>query len=147
MLSLVVGGGIPKGTLESEIDENIQSAIKKSTDAFVSFDLRTALLTGFELAENMNKYIDTKKPWELKEETQFDNLRHILYQVGESLRVAGIILHPFFPAKMDELLNRIGAKDQRIALGNGQLQDVILRTIDFRVVEKGGPLYMRIAVK
>jgi methionyl-tRNA synthetase len=147
VLSLVVDGNVPKWTLETEIAQNIQDAIKKSADAFEIFELRTALLTGFELAENMNKYIDTKKPWELKDPSQFDDLRHILYQVGESLRVAWLLLSPFFPAKMEELLNRIGASSQKEKLKDGIFSEAIGEMISFSVLEKGEPLYMRIVIK
>ncbi len=45
------------------------------------YNLRDALQVVFSLGDMMNKYIDTKKPWELKEETQKSELVEILLQI------------------------------------------------------------------
>lgn len=133
--------------LDEQIEEQIATAITLSESAFAQYDLRTALLAGFELAEHMNKYIDTVKPWELKNPSDLPELARILYQVGEALRVIAHILFPFFPQKMGELLGRIGLDSQVQMLQNGKMDESLISKTAFFVSEKGVPLYMRIATK
>jgi hypothetical protein len=48
---------------------------------------------------------------------------------------------------MEELLNRIGASSQNEKLKDGMFSEAIGEMISFSVLEKGEPLYMRIAIK
>jgi methionyl-tRNA synthetase len=58
-------------------------------------------------------------------ETQAE-LSAILSHVGYGLRMAGILLYPFFTAKMTELLTRIGRLEDVRSLENGELSKLLL---------------------
>lgn len=66
----------------------------------------------FAFADEVNKYIDETKPWTLKDEDidTKKKLNDILFTIGRALETMGIILSPFFPEKMDEMLSRIGGE-------------------------------------
>lgn len=147
VLSLSIGGNIT-GELEAGIANEKTAFIKRYESAFARYDLREALLAVFEFGDFVNKYIDTTKPWELKDPSQAEQLRHIMYQVGESLRAMGLALLPFFTEKMQELLTRMGCHEDFVRASGGELNEM-MRNIrnGFLISEKGEPLYMRISTK
>lgn len=64
-------------------------------------------------------------PWDLGEPEQQEQLDRVIYLCTESLRICGILLQPFMPAKMKQLLDMLGvAEDARMYsnadLGNDQ---------------------------
>lgn len=72
----------------------------------------------FNLLRRSNKYIDETTPWVLaKEESSFDRLQQVIYNLLESIRVAAILLKPFMPDTSDRI------KEQ---LNNNRLDDIYL---------------------
>jgi methionyl-tRNA synthetase len=72
------------------------------------YDIKDALDSIFAFLDTINKYVDEKAPWILiKDEKNNETVRHILYTVAESLRIASLLLYPFFPEKMTELFNKL----------------------------------------
>jgi len=43
------------------------------------YDLKTSLELIFEFGDTLNKYLDTTKPWELKDDSELEKLTNILY--------------------------------------------------------------------
>ena len=83
-------------------------------------------------------------PWKIPTEKQEDkeNLQNILFILVSNLRKVALMLIPFFPLKMHELLQRIDVPyDQSLSL----YENMDIDPIHFYVAEKGSPLYMRIA--
>lgn len=60
------------------------------------------------LLNEANKYLEETAPWKLAK-TDLPQTGHILYTTLEVLRIAGGLLSPVMPSKMDELLARIGS--------------------------------------
>jgi methionyl-tRNA synthetase len=66
-------------------------------------------------------YIDTMAPWALKK-TDPARMNTVLYVLAETLRTLGILIQPFMPGKMSELLDQLAVPaDKRdfAALGDG----------------------------
>lgn len=61
----------------------------------------------FEFLTKVNKYIDTLAPWKAVKENK-DAAAECLYTSLEALRIAGILLGPVMPTKMENLLSQIG---------------------------------------
>ena len=101
---------------------------------FEKYDLKMILQSVFAFADEVNKYIDETKPWTLKDEDTDTKkkLNDILFTIGRALETMGIILSPFFPEKMDEMLGRIGG------------ESILAWSNVFEFHEKGNPLYQRI---
>ena len=89
------------------------------------YDLRAALYSVYDLLEVLNKHIDDTKPWTLKTPDTQAELSVILSRIGCGLRMAGILLYPFFTGKMTELLTRIGCVDDIASLDKGELIQLI----------------------
>lgn len=54
-------------------------------------------------------------PWNLREPEQQEQLDCVIYSCAESLRICGILLQPYMPAKMKQLLDMLGvAEDARM---------------------------------
>lgn len=72
-----------------------------------------------------NAYMQSSAPWNLSEPEQQEQLDRVIYLCAESLRICGILLQPYMPAKMKQLLDMLGvAEDARMYsnanLGNDQ---------------------------
>ena len=86
--------------------EALGSNIKKKMDGLRIAD---AIDEIFDCLRASNKYIDETTPWILaKDESRQDELRTVLYNLIESIRVCAVYLQPFIPdtaAKIFELIN------------------------------------------
>jgi methionyl-tRNA synthetase len=73
-----------------------------------------------------------------------EKLKNILFILLSNLRSIACFLLPFFPQKMDELMDRIGVPyDTSKTLRENMSREVS----EFTITEKGVPLYMRIATE
>lgn len=140
VLSLKQGGKID-GLTDSEVEAKKTAFVETFQKAMEAYDLRAALESAFEFGDVLNKFVDTKKPWD-KEAT---GVVDTLHTVGEGLRAMAICLMPFFPEKMSELLDRMGLASQRERLLAGKYSEVVAEKTAFSVAEKGEPLFLRIA--
>lgn len=73
----------------------------------LNFAPNTAVGNVVELLNQANKYLEEKAPWKTAK-TDLTSAGEVLYSALEVLRISGILLHPVMPAKMTELLRRIG---------------------------------------
>ena len=53
----------------------------------------------------MNQYMQKAAPWYVTDEQQLDG---IIFMCAESIRISGILLQPYMPSKMKELLDQLG---------------------------------------
>ena len=54
-------------------------------------------------------------PWKLVEPEQQEQLDRVIYLTADSLRICAILLQPYMPAKMKQLLDMLGvAEDARM---------------------------------
>jgi methionyl-tRNA synthetase len=119
--------------------------IEQYSDCMRNSDLKGSLELAFEYASEINKYVDDMAPWKISIETMEDRekLNNILFILISNLRKIAIMLLPFFDIKMRELLSRIGVPyDDTLTLTD----NLSIEPTAFTVLEKGEPLYMRIAL-
>ena len=109
-----------------------------------SHDLKWSLEFAFEYASEINKYVDENAPWKIDVENteNVPKLENILFILLSNLRKIAIMLFPFFPTKMNELLIRIGTPyDTTLSIED----NLLINPNSFFITEKGEPLYMRIS--
>ena len=53
----------------------------------------------------MNSYMQDAAPWSIEGE---EDLNGVIYLLAESLRICGILLQPYMPSKMQQLLDQLG---------------------------------------
>ncbi len=62
----------------------------------------------FELLRRSNKYIDDTCPWVLaKDETKYDRLKTVLYNLLESIRISAVLLQPFMPETSNKIFKML----------------------------------------
>ena len=66
----------------------------------------------WELVDTTNQYIDKAGPWNLvKTDEGKERLKTVMYNAAESLRVLGVLLHPFMPESTTSLMKQLGVEN------------------------------------
>ena len=76
----------------------------KARAAMQDYALHQVLAEIWQVVAQANRYFAAEEPW-TKRKTDPARMATILYVTAEVLRVIGIFVQPFMPAKMDELLD------------------------------------------
>jgi methionyl-tRNA synthetase len=79
----------------------------KARAAMQDYALHQVLAEIWQIVAQANRYFAAEEPW-TKRKTDPARMATILYVTAEVLRVIGIFVQPFMPAKMDELLDLLG---------------------------------------
>ncbi|MBU1853862.1 MAG: methionine--tRNA ligase [Candidatus Omnitrophica bacterium] len=124
------------GALVYEIN-NLTSKIETAVD---KINFSQALVSIWELINRANKFIEQKAPWKLSKEKKIDELKDMMYDLYEVLRVVSIALLPFLPMTSEEMMKQLGLKKEdadikKIGFGHGKAGTRI---------NKGSPLFPRI---
>lgn len=134
----------PEEAIDADLKQTAKKAYEETVQAMEELRVRDALDAVFNLLRRSNKYIDETMPWVLaKDESKKDRLQTVLYNLEESLRIAGILLTPFMPETGEKILDLIGTQERSLesAAHFGQLEEGI------RNAEKAEPLFARIDIK
>jgi len=118
-------------------------AVENAGAKAAAMDLHGALDEGVSIARRVDGYIHATEPFKLaKDESKREDVAAILYHCAEALRIAGLLLWPAMPAKIEELWRRLecriqpGGDDFATAAQWGGLKPGA-------TVEKGDPLFPR----
>ena len=116
MVEKYFGGTLPESRQADALDDELisqLSALRGKYEAEMEkFQFQNALELIFKCIQRANKYIDETAPWALaKDEANKPRLARVMYNLLESLRIAGVLLTPFMPGSMDKLFAQIGACD------------------------------------
>jgi methionyl-tRNA synthetase len=116
MVNKYFSGTLPQTRKADAIDTDLINFVKdipaQVEEKINSMHLSDALEVIFNLISRANKYIDETMPWSLaKDENAKDRLATVLYNLLETIRISAILLEPFMPNTMPEVLHRIGAND------------------------------------
>ena len=97
-------GIVPEGdgAAESDLDLDIKSAAAKAVQGYQEtmedLAFHKALMAIWEFINHINKYIDLTAPWELaKRKSQDKELKIVLYNILESLRIIAGLVYPIMP--------------------------------------------------
>jgi len=115
----------------------------KNYDNFMQeFAFNKALSSVWEFISHMNRYIDTSAPWELAKNPDKENeLKVVLYNLLEGLRILGELIYPVMPETSLKMLLLLKNKPGNIkSLSWGQLKPGTL-------LEKSITLFPRIDIK
>ena len=98
-------GLIPKPYREDKLSKLALNICKAVENSMEELQFHNALNDIFYLVNESNKYINEKKPWEIKDKTE---LGGILYELLETLRFSAILLQPFMPETSEKIFNQLG---------------------------------------
>ena len=133
--------------IDSEIWENINKYQDIYSELMNNYDLKESLDTTFFFLDKLNKFADTKAPWQTIKDDDKTETIETLYTLAEWVRQVGLNLYAFFPEKMLELFTKLGLESYSERLENGELEILRKETPVFKITEKGSPLFARFEVE
>lgn len=133
---------------EEEVDASLKvaamEAVRKTEAHMNALQVGAALDDIFVLLRRANKYIDETEPWVLaRDEANKERLALVLYNLLESIRIAGVLLESFMPETSAKILDALGTQQRSLesVRSFGHLET------GNHVAEKMEPLFARIDVK
>ncbi len=135
------GGKVPAPTenRDTELEELAKRVLERVDEYLNRQAFNRALEAIWELIRAANKYVDVKAPWTLNKEDKKEELGNVLYNLLEPLRLVGVMLYPFMPSKMGEMLAQLGCgsepKEEDLNWGRMQVG---------AEVAKGKPLFPKV---
>ena len=133
--------------INSEIWENINKYQDNYSELMNNYDLKESLDTTFFFLDTLNKFADTKAPWQtIKDEDKTETIE-TLYTLAEWVRQVGLNLYAFFPEKMSELFLKLWLENYSTRLENGELETLRNENPIFKITEKGEALFARFEVE
>ena len=86
--------------------QELKIDVKKIDNYFKNYELHKAIEEIFSFIRDVNKYVNDKEPWKLKDK----ELGNVLYNILESLRIISILINPFMPETSLKLNKQLGVK-------------------------------------
>ncbi|MBR3640843.1 MAG: methionine--tRNA ligase, partial [Oscillibacter sp.] len=128
---------------DAQLVAAVSALRRKYAASMDTFAPHKALDDVFRVIQRANKYIDETAPWALAKDMDANGARlaHVLYNLLESARVAGILLSPFMPASMEKLFAQIGADKAAQTWESADAWGTLPETV---TVAKGENLFPRI---
>jgi methionyl-tRNA synthetase len=108
MIDRYRGGVVPAG-LPTWLDSECEAALAKYRDAMDRNLLHLGATAAMDLAAAANGFVEARAPWaQAKDPTQAADLDATLASLARSLVYLATLLQPFMPARMEEMLARLG---------------------------------------
>ncbi len=134
--------------LDNNINDKLDNYKFYYNNYVKEYSLKDLLDLSFKFLDDLNKFADTKQPWQtIKEEEKQDETRDILYTLAEWLRQVWLNLYPFFSEKMWEMFNKLWLENYVEQLEAWKLVDLRKKQEVFNIKEKGEILFKRIEVE
>ncbi|KAI8981719.1 tRNA synthetases class I (M)-domain-containing protein [Mycotypha africana] len=121
--SLLPSGVVPGNSLNTAtvhpndqmLHDQIRAVPENFNKAFEEREFNKAYAFIFDMLSQANKHFTENEPWKMTQNIEDkERLDTILFYSLEACRVAGILLQPIMPTKMESLLNQLGVpKDER----------------------------------
>ncbi len=136
-------GEIPQPSgRDQEISSLAEAVVKDVVELMEMQEFKKSLERIWDLVKAINKYIDTKAPWQLAKEKREQELKDTIYTMLEGCRVIALLISPFMPNKAQEMWKQLGMEGS-----------ILERSVDDTAwgglpagqkVKKGDPLFPRI---
>jgi methionyl-tRNA synthetase len=105
-----------EGPEEAALRAEWGRALDEVAKAMDEFAFYRALEAIWQFIGGVNRYVDAQAPWTLaKDPAKAERLRTVLWTLGESVRVIGVLLDPFLPEAAGKIRAAIGAPAPRLA--------------------------------
>ena len=97
--------------LDDELEAMVNALRGRYEEQMEHYAFQNALSEIFKVISRANKYIDENAPWVLAKDMEANGVRlaTVMYHLLETLRVCAVLLTPFIPASVAEILRQIGA--------------------------------------
>ncbi|MBU3905106.1 MAG: methionine--tRNA ligase [Nanoarchaeota archaeon] len=111
---------------DGEIKEKFKDVPTKVENLINEFKLHHAVEEIMKFVYELNKYVNDKEPWKIKDK---DELGKIMYELLEGIRLSSILLHPFVPDTCDRIREQLGLTEAPVwkDLEWGKLEGKIIK--------------------
>ena len=150
MLERYFDGVVPEPQEKIELDEEFAVFADETGHAvdklLKDLKLNEALIRIWQLVARANKYVDERAPWNLvKEEATHGQLRTVMYNLVECLRIIALVVKPFLPTTGDKIWTQLGITDP---VSKQTLADTAWGGLKPGIqTKKGDPIFPRIDLK
>ncbi|HBN95070.1 MAG TPA: methionine--tRNA ligase subunit beta, partial [Firmicutes bacterium] len=108
------------------------------------FKLNEALIKIWQLVGKANKYVDERAPWNLAKLEDTNELRSVMYNLVETLRIVALLIKPFLPETGERMWVQLGLTDlDSKGLGDARWGRLPVGT----QTTKGDPIFPRLEVE
>ncbi|MFH1593657.1 MAG: methionine--tRNA ligase [Candidatus Omnitrophota bacterium] len=94
--------------LSKELKAKAMSIEKTVKDKMSALDFSGALALVWEVINRANKYIEESKPWAVAKSENTKDLKIIIRNLLETLRIVSIFIYPFMPESSDKIWKQLG---------------------------------------
>lgn len=124
MLQRYCQGKLPSPGASTALEQGLLAVVQgipERIDALVEdVQLNVAIEEVLQCVRKANQYVHEAAPWAAaKDPSQQERVNTILYHAAEVLRLAAVLLYPFMPSKMNELMNQLGIASSTDGQGAG----------------------------
>lgn len=103
---------VVKSDASTEFDEDLKKVVLSAKDnvdkCMDALKIPEAIDSVMEIFKRCNKYIDETTPWILaKDESKNDELKTVIYNLLESIRIGAVLLTPFLPDTSKEIFKQL----------------------------------------
>ena len=121
------------------------AAVTQYRSAMDRYALHQGVAAAFDLIDATNEFIAAAEPWAVaRDPARASDLDQLLYEIGEAVRVAALLLLPVMPTSCAEVLRRVG---ERRPVDTLRLDDAAWSALAEREIAKGDPLWPRLEPK
>ncbi|MFO7273453.1 MAG: methionine--tRNA ligase [Bacillota bacterium] len=118
MINKFCGGRVPEPDPESDdriLADLAAQVIREFQEAMDRLEISAALASLWKLVDRANKYIDEQAPWALaRDPEKSGQLRTVLYNLAESLRILGVALTPFLIHTPERIWDQLGLEPEQV---------------------------------
>ena len=140
MISKYFGGEL-SGVMvpnESQLKRELEEAITQYYGDMDRMAFSRAITGYWSIIQRANRYIEEKRPWDLaRDESKRDELASVMAELVMVLRSSGVILFPFMPVKMADMLTQLG-------VGKPDMELLPFDSMEVSGIAPARPLFPRI---
>jgi methionyl-tRNA synthetase len=140
MITKYFGGDLGRGSFgpDSELFGDLSAALDGYGRHMERMEFSRALGEFWPAVQRANRFIEEKRPWEMaKDEAKRGELERVFRELTAVIIVAGVVLSPFMPEKMETMLAHLGA-------GRTGIEDLPPGEIALSGITPPEPLFPRI---
>lgn len=114
MIAKYLGGDLEAGGFGegSELYPDLSSALEKYTGHMERLEFSRAVGEYWTVIQRANRFIEEKRPWDLaKDPEKQGELKSMFRELLAVLLTSGVVLYPFMPERMEEMLRHLGVEE------------------------------------
>lgn len=89
--------------IDKELIEKVNNLIISYSQDMEDFKFNVVLTNIWALLDNANAYINKTEPWNLEKSGKTERLQTIIYNLNETIRIAGILMSPVIPETAERI--------------------------------------------